>query len=171
VFQPAFALHPGVRWPADYDEQDGHLRCFAAGPAIWVGDPDRFTSPYWLTADEAAHVAALRPGAALPAALARALVEIGAIEIAAPADPRAWFAAHHAAYEARGYAIAADLLPARELAALRRYYAALLAAGLLPLGDRQNAARFSTYNDPISCASGGARRRAESCARRGARRA
>src|SRR6185436_14413016 len=59
------------------------------------------------------------------------------------------FAQHHTAYRSDGYVIARDLLPAIELAALRRYYAALLAAGLVPLGDRQSVTRFSIYNDPI----------------------
>jgi hypothetical protein len=170
LFQPSFALHPGVRWPADYDEQDGRLRCFASGPAFWVGDPAELVSPYWVTADAAAHLAALVPGSPpppLPPALARALARAGAL---VPADrlgpaplarlapsplarptpsPLARFARDHAAYEADGYVIARDLLLPIELAALRRYYTALLAAGLVPLGDHQSATRFSIYNDPI----------------------
>ncbi|HEY0476166.1 MAG TPA: hypothetical protein VGD37_01500, partial [Kofleriaceae bacterium] len=47
-FQPAFALHPDVRWPADYDEQDGRLACFAPGPAFWIGDPAAFVAPFWV---------------------------------------------------------------------------------------------------------------------------
>jgi hypothetical protein len=168
-FQPAFALHPGVRWPADYVEQDGRLRCFAPGPAFWLGEPTAVVAPRWVSADVAARLADFVPGAPpppLPPALARALAHAGAIipplgapPGAPPAAPRsaplgaapalAAFARHRAAYEADGYVIARDLLPAAELAALRRYYAALLAADLVQLGDRQNAARFSAYNDPV----------------------
>ncbi|HSR95496.1 MAG TPA: hypothetical protein VLM79_00445 [Kofleriaceae bacterium] len=153
-FQPAFALHPRIAWPRDYNEQEGRLRCFAPGPAIWVGDPDELAAPHWVSDDWAAMLAKLRPGAApppLPAPLARALVRIGALVPAnrpAPA-PFARFADHRAAYEADGVVVARDLLGADETAALRRYYASLLAAGLVPFGDRQNAARFSTYNDPV----------------------
>ena len=153
-FQPAFALHPDVRWPADYQEQDGRLRCFAPGPAFWVGDPDQLVAPFWVTAETASVLAELVPGAAAPPLappLARALVHAGVL---VPADqpraaPLARFAGYRAGFEADGYVIARDLLGVSELAALRRYYAELLAARLVQLGDRQNAARFSAYNDPV----------------------
>jgi len=153
-FQPAFALHPGVAWPKDYDEQEGRLRCFAPGPALWVGDPGELTTPFWIDDAWSPLVADLRPGSApppLPAPLARALVRVGAL---VPADrplpaPLARFADHRAAYDADGYVVARNLLGVDETAALRRYFAALLAAGLVPFGDRQNAARFSIYNDPV----------------------
>jgi hypothetical protein len=154
-FQRAFALAPGVAWPTDYDEQEGRLRCFAPGPAFWLGDPDELVTAFWVTADDATHLADLRPGRppprALPPALARALARIGALLPAdrTPVAPLARFAHHRARYEADGYVVARDLLGAGELAALRRYYAALLAAGLVPFGDRQNAARFSIYNDAV----------------------
>lgn len=158
LYQAARALHPGVRWPADYDEQAGRLRCFADGPTLWIGDA--LPHPRWLAAlaaDELAAVAALAPNAIVPAAalsprVHRALVALGALHATdAPAalDPLARFAAYHAAYARDGYAIARDLLPTDEHAALRRYYRALLVRGLLPLGDRQNAARYSAYNDPV----------------------
>jgi hypothetical protein len=154
LFQPAFALHPGVRWPADYDEQDGRLRCFAPGPAFWVGDPAELVSPYWVTADAAAHLAHLVPGRSpppLPRSLVHSLARAGALVRAdrPVPSPLARFARHHAVYEADGYVIARDLLLPIELAALRRYYTALHSAGLIPLGDRQSATRYSIYNDPI----------------------
>jgi len=153
-FQPAFALHPDVRWPADYDEQDGRLRCFAPGPAFWIGDPAHFVAPCWVTAEAATFLAELVPGAAppaLPPPLARALAHAGALVPAggARSSPLARFAGYRAGFEADGYVIARELLPAGELAALRRYYAALLAAQLVQLGDRQSSARFSAYNDPV----------------------
>lgn len=153
-FQSAFALHPGVAWPRDYDEQEGRLRCFSPGPAFWLGDPAELATPFWVTDDAATHLTDLHPGTApppLPPPLAHALAEVGAL---VPADrpppvPLARFARHRSAYQADGHVVVHDLLGARELAALRRYYAALLAAGLVPFGDRQNAARFSIYNDPV----------------------
>ena len=154
-FQSAFALHPNVSWPTDYEEQEGRLRCFAPGPACWLGEPDELVAAFWVTADAATHLAGLRAGTPsprpLPASLAWALARVGALVPAdrAPVAPLARFARHRAAYEADGYVVARDLLGAGELAALRRYYAALLAAGLVPFGDHQNAARFSIYNDPV----------------------
>ncbi len=154
-FQPAFALHPEICWPADYDEQDGRLRCFAPRPAFWVGAPAALASPRWVTDEVAAHLADLVPGTPppphLPPPLAASLARAGAL---LPPDgtrpsPLAAFAHHRAAYAADGYVVVRDLLPAAELAALRRYYAALLDAGLVRLGDRQHAARFSAYNDPV----------------------
>jgi hypothetical protein len=153
-FQSAFALHPGVAWPRDYDEQEGRLRCFSPGPAFWLGDPAELTTPCWVTDDTASHLVGLHPGGApppLPPPLARALAQVGALVPAdrPPPAPLARFAQHRSTYQAEGHLVVADLLGARELAALRRYYAALLAGGLVPFGDRQNAARYSIYNDPV----------------------
>src|SRR6185503_4297084 len=153
-FQPAFALHPGVGWPADYDEQDGRLRCFAPGPAFWVGDPGGIVTPSWVTPEAAEHLARLVPGRSpppLPPRLAHVLARAGALVPGDRSDAAllARFARHHTAYQSDGYAIVRNLVPPVELAALRRYFAALLAAGLIPLGDRQSATRFSIYNDPI----------------------
>jgi hypothetical protein len=83
--------------------------------------------------------------------LSGALAQVGAlVTVGGPRPaPLAAFARYHPAFQADGHVIARDLLPAGELAALRRYYAALLDAGLVQLGDRQSAARFSAYNDPV----------------------
>lgn len=174
LFQPAFALHPALRWPADYDEQEGRLRGFATGPALWVGDPAGLLEPFWLTAGDAVQLAGLVPGAPpppLPPALAARLVQVGALVSAdrsgpsplarfaqvgalVPAGPLrpsalARFARAAHAFAADGHVVLRPLLGTAELAALRRYYGALLAAGLLPLGGPHHAARFAAYNDPI----------------------
>jgi hypothetical protein len=130
------------------------MRCFAPGPAFWLGDPAELATPYWVSDDAATHLAGLHPGTApppLPETLARALAQVGALLPAdrPPAAPLARFAHDRTAYDADGHVVARDLLGAREIAALRRYYAALLAADLVPFGDRQNASRFSIYNDPV----------------------
>ena len=155
LFQPEFALHPKVRWPADYDEQEGRLRCFAQGPAFWVGSSETLVSPFWVDGATATILAELVPGRApppLPPSLAGSLVSAGAL---VPRDRNrvdllATFAQHRSAFASERYTIVRELLPAPELRALRRYYAALLEAGLLQRGDRQNASRFSSYNDAIA---------------------
>lgn len=154
VVQPAFALHPGLAWPADYTEQDGRLRCFAPGPALWVGDPAAVVDAYWLAPDAARQLASLEPGAAAPPlspALARALAEIGALVApgASPASGLARFEHARAAYAADGCAVVRGAVAARELAALRRYYGALLAADLVPLAGPHHTARHAAYNDPV----------------------
>jgi hypothetical protein len=153
LFQPAFAPHPALRWPADYDEQDGRLRCFETGPALWVGDPTALVEPFWVDATDAPRLAELVPGAPpppLPPALAARLAQVGAL---VPAGPRpsalARFARAAHAFASAGHVVLRPLLPAAELAALRRYYRALLAAGLLPLAGPHHAAQFAAYNDPI----------------------
>lgn len=154
LFQPSFALHPGARWPHDYEEQEGRLRCFAPGPAFWLGDPAELLTSFWVGAETADLVGRLVAGRApppLPSGLARALASVEAIvprDRARP-SPLARFRRGHAAFAAERYVVVRDLLAPAELAALHRYYAALHAGGLLQLGDRQNRARFSSYNDPI----------------------
>jgi hypothetical protein len=54
-----------------------------------------------------------------------------------------------AGYAADGCAVVRGLVGARELAALRRYYAALFAAELVPLAGPHHSARFAAYNDPV----------------------
>jgi hypothetical protein len=141
-----------VSWPSDYDEQEGLLRCFAGGPAVWAGDPAALTTPYWLEPDVAELVATLAPGQPappLPEPLAAALASIGAIRPdGAAREPRVR-PVHRAAFAADRHVVVERLLDGRELAALRRYYGALLAAGLVRLGDRQNDRRFSSYADPV----------------------
>jgi hypothetical protein len=154
LFQPAFAPRPALRWPADYDEQEGRLRCFAIGPALWVGDPAAFVEPFWVDATDAPRLAELVPGAPpppLPPALAARLAHVGALVPADRPRPSALvrFARAAHAFAADGHIVLRALLGAAELAALRRYYRALLAAGLLPLGGPHHAARFAAYNDPI----------------------
>ncbi|WP_394832623.1 hypothetical protein LVJ94_39580 [Pendulispora rubella] len=155
LFQPEFGLHPHVRWPADYDEQEGRLHGFASGPAFWVGVPSALVSPFWVDPAAAAILAELVPGRApppLPPLLARSLASAGALvsRDRSPADPLESFAQHRAAFASERHTIVRDLLSAPELRALRRYYAAVLQAGLLARGDRQNASRFSSYNDTIA---------------------
>jgi hypothetical protein len=154
LFQPAFALHPGLRWPADYDEQEGRLACFATGPALWVGDPSAFLEPFWIDASDAPRLAGLVPGAPpppLPPPLAARLAQIGALVPAGRSrpSPLGRFAHARGAFEADDHVVLRALLGTAELAALRRYYAALLAAGLVPLAGPQHPARFAAYNDPI----------------------
>jgi hypothetical protein len=154
LFQDEFALHPGMPWPAEYGEQEGLLGCFAAGPAIWLGDPAELTTPYWVDDEAAALLAGCVPGQEaprLPASLAASLERVGALV------PRGGAARRRAldvagcrdAFAADRYAVVPALLAPAELAALGDYYRALLAAGLVRLGDRQNDRRHASYNDPI----------------------
>jgi hypothetical protein len=151
LFQREFALHPGISWPPDYDQQEGLLRCFAGGPVVWTGGP-ALATPFWLEPQTAELVATLVPGRPvppLPQPLAAALAAIGAI--VGPdgeAAPRA-LEPLRAAFASDRHVVIEQLLDGRELSALRRYYGALLDAGLVRLGDRQNDRRFSSYNDPV----------------------
>ncbi|HTE51446.1 MAG TPA: hypothetical protein VK698_11420 [Kofleriaceae bacterium] len=154
LFQPSFALHPGVSWPADFGDQDGLLGCFAPGPALWVGEPGQLVAPFWVESDAAAlleRFVAGQPPPPIPAALHAALASIGAlVPRGAPRrDPLARFGRLRESFAAHRHAIARAVLHPAELAALRRYYAALLADGLVRLGDRQSDRRYSSYNDPV----------------------
>ncbi|HKE15729.1 MAG TPA: hypothetical protein VKB80_12725 [Kofleriaceae bacterium] len=182
LFQPEFALHPGGHWPAEFDEQEGLLRCFAPGPAFWLGHPAELATPFWLDPAAAELLAGLSAGAPaphVPDALAASLESVGAITTPAihpgastsagattpagpiiPASPSpppparaaaplTRFARMAPAFAASRFASVPALLDPRELTALREYYGALLAAGLVRLGDRQNPRRFSSYNDPV----------------------
>jgi hypothetical protein len=147
--QAEFALHRDARWPADYDRQEGWLRCFAPGPALWVGDPADLLTPFWIDPAQAAAMAELVPGAPPPRALAGVLAAAGALAPPAQEPRLARFARARPAFESEQRAVVEAVLHPAELRALRRYYAALLAGRLVRLGDLQSSLRFSSYNDPI----------------------
>jgi hypothetical protein len=145
LYQNEFALRPGVDWPADFDEQEGRRLAFATGPALWAGDPATLTSPYWLDPADAAVVAGLKPGdPAPPGPLGGRLAAIGALT--RPGTPAA---TGRDRFAADGMAVVRGFLPAAELRAVTGYYRAQIGAGLVPFGDRQNAQRYSVYNDPV----------------------
>jgi len=144
LYQRDFTLHPDIAWPADYAEQDGRLRVFAPGPAVWIAG-----TPYWLaheSDDDRAALARLvagRPLPAMSAKLAGRLAAAGAIAGHEPprrALPR---------FDADLHVIVDELVSPAEAAALRSYYRCVVAAGLVPRGDRQNRMRESSYNDPV----------------------
>lgn len=153
LVQDRFELHPDVDWPDDHDDQVERLGCFADGPALWVGDQARGVSAYWLDHEQAARIAALRPGdpaPALPAELAAALVSVGALVPAGwRADPLARFAGLAPGFAVRRHVVARALLAPVELEALRAYHRALLDAGLVRPGGRQGGRR-SSEKDPIA---------------------
>ena len=156
VFQPDFALHPKVTWPAEYSKQEGLLRCFAGGEAFWVGEPaTEAVLPFWVEPEDAALVAQLVPGQApppLPKALERDLAAAGALvsATATPCPPSVAWEGRRPEFERERYLVARDLLHPFELTALREYYRCLLEAGLIRLGDRQVNRRYSLYNETIS---------------------
>jgi hypothetical protein len=96
-----------------------------------------------------AQVGALVPAGRPP--LAARLAQVGALVPAGrpPPSQLARFARAAHAFPSDGHVVLRALLGVAELAALRRYYGALLAAGLVPLGGPHHAARFAAYNDPI----------------------
>jgi hypothetical protein len=150
-YQSEFALHPDLPWPRDYDEQDGRRDVFAGGPAIWVGDPAELVSPFWLPAGTADRAAALVPGGPPPPQpLAGRLAAVGAVvPPGASTRPLSRFADRRAAFAEDGVTVVRGFLPPDELRAVNTYYTAQLDAGLMPFGDRQNARRYSLYNDPL----------------------
>ena len=135
---PAVALHPGaIAWVTD-------SRHGVAAP-LWPGPVD-------------ALVRSLEPGQAAPSLdeSSRRLLRAAGIlvrrdELARAAALRsAELVAARQAFRVNGHAMVPRLLPDRQLAALRRYYGALVDEGALRYGDGQVERRHAVHNEPVS---------------------
>lgn len=137
------------------DAPTGHPH--AAGRAAWVVDPVRgIELPYWIDAAEERAISRLLTGGNIPSnrAMRQSLVNAGILhDPAATLVARRRLASRMASSRARllshGYMAFIDLLPALLVAALRRYYRAIVEAGHLPFGDGQVAARHYKHNEPL----------------------
>jgi hypothetical protein len=148
---------PPPAMPRPVAPMDGLLR---GGPLAWIEDSGTGVwLPLWARGEWVDVLQALRPGQPAPAtlrpqvreALARASV------LVPPGGERqraqAWDAICRdagAQFRRYGYAIVRDLIDPLHVAALRRYYRALVAGGQLPRGDDQVAERYRLHSEPVA---------------------
>jgi hypothetical protein len=80
---------------------------------------------------------------------ARLLVSDETIE----ADARKWSTAVERArseFASNGYAVVRSLLPAHQMAAMRRFYRQYVNEGFMPFGDNQVSGRYRQHNEPLA---------------------
>jgi hypothetical protein len=136
--------------------RDGLL---AEQPVAWLQEPGRdLWTPFWAPAGWAEVLRSLRPGSPAPPELSPeirdALARAGILVAPEAGDARrlAWAATCDAAgrqFRTARYAIVRGLLHPLHVAAMRRYYRALLADARLPLGDPQVAERYRLHSEPV----------------------
>lgn len=129
----------------------------------WVTIDDPVTGMpcfYSYSEDIAAEVNALRAGRAVPKTVAPHIREwlftAGIIESSAEAALQRDFCRRErekakTALNQSRYAILPKMLAPLQLAAVRRYYRAVIAEGFLPFGDEEWPNRFFAGRDPIAC--------------------
>lgn len=161
VVSSTFRFEPGGDLPADIRQRlayvDGLER---SGPLAWTEDPGTGVwMPLCVRGEWSALLATLRPGAPapadLPAPIRQALAETNVL-VRPDAERRrraAWDEICRDAgdrFRRLGYAIVRDLIHPVHVAALRRYYRALVASGRLPMGDDQVAERYRLHSEPVA---------------------
>ncbi len=132
-------------------------RPHARGRAAWVVDPVRgIELPYWIDAAEerAIERALTRGGIPSSRVMRQSLVNAGILhDPEATAVARRRLARRMASSRTRlvshGYMAFVDLLPALFVAALRRYFRAIVEEGYLPFGDGEPEARYFMHNEPL----------------------
>lgn len=159
VVNTSFRYEPRGEPPPDLRRRpppmDGLLRGYplawveTQGPGIWA--------PLWVRGEWVDIVESLRPGQpALPtlSAHVRQTLAMANVLVAPRHEQRErelWQTIYREAgalFRAEGYAIVRDLIPPVHIAALRRYYRALVAGGRLPRGDSQVAERHRLHSEP-----------------------
>jgi hypothetical protein len=160
VVNPSFRYEPEGGPPRELGHrpppQHGLLPGF---PLAWTEDPGpRIWFPLWARGQWPDILESLRPGqpsaTPLPPSVRHTLTTVNVLV------PRGYDEERRTAWEricqdartqfaTEGYAIVRELIPPVHLAALRRYYGALLADGRLPRGDDQVAERCRLHSEPV----------------------
>jgi hypothetical protein len=160
VVNPSFQYAPGGGPPQElYHRPPPQHGLLSGFPLAWTEDPGpRIWFPLWARGQWPEVLESLRPGrppaTPLPPSIrhtlgmANVLVPRGYDEERRIAWERICRDAR-AQFTTQGYAIVRELIPPVHLAALRRYYRALVADGRLPRGDDQVAERCRLHSEPV----------------------
>lgn len=160
IVNPSLELQLGPTVPLSILHRTRHRERFVPDhPLLWIEDPaTRILYPFWAQRRDAAMLRLLQPGrppppldAALSAGLARASVLIAPSEVEARRE-RGEALVHAARHtlERDRLCTVPTLLTAAHVAALARYFRALIDSGRWALGDAQVARRRGWHNEPIA---------------------
>ncbi|MDR7099353.1 hypothetical protein J2X04_001700 [Lysobacter niabensis] len=127
-------------------------------PVLWVEDAASGAwLPYFASQSDAYRLRCLVPGALadnLSPTFARRLARAGALVPVWNEQPDATYAMRTASarddFDAAGWCLLADLLPAAHAQAMVAYLEALIAEGDWPFGDVQVARRYGWHNEPVT---------------------
>ncbi len=146
IVNTSFRYQPGIEPPSEVLDRGLHLSGFLRGyPLAWVKDQgSALWMPFWVRDKWVDVLQSLRPGQSAPSelrsdirhtlAMANILVPRGYEEV----QRSLWKENCQTVskmFRSKGYAIVRDVLPPFQLAALGRYYRALLSEDCVPKGD------------------------------------
>ncbi len=154
-------LNPGCWFSRDGLVRAPFLDNFSRAPGlVWILDPATDALlPFWLGPAFLERLGDLQPGNPAPPALPRPVLSVlRCAQVLVSEDHKAerrrqWaetVAKCKAAFQQRGYVSLQGLLHPFHVAALRRYYRDLIAAGRFQLGDAQCADRYACHNESVA---------------------
>jgi hypothetical protein len=158
---PRLVLNPGCWFSHDGPVRVPFLEKFSRElETIWILDPATDALlPFWVGPDFSRWLDNLRAGDLLPANLPRKVLSIlHSAQVLVPENHKAerrrqWAetaAKSKAPFRQNGHISLEQLLHPFHVAALRRYYRDLIAAGGLNLGDSQCADRYGCHNETVA---------------------
>ncbi len=161
VVNSSFRFEPDGEPPPEIGHRvppmDGFLRGI---PLAWIEDSGSGVwAPFWARGEWIEALESLRPGQPAPAALpAHVRESLARANVLVPPGGKqqrrgAWETICRdagAQFQRQAYAIVRDLIHPIHIAALRRYYRALVAGGRLPRGDDQVAERYRLHSEPVA---------------------
>ena len=160
VVNSTFRYEPEGAPPAELRARLPPLHGLLPGfPLAWIADSGTgIWAPFWARGEWVDVLPSLRPGQPAPAALGPAVRRTLALAhvLVPPGHEQAERAAWEetcrqagALFETHRYVIVRDLVPPAHIAAMRRYYRALVASGRLPKGDTLVKDRLRLLNEPV----------------------
>ena len=160
VVNSSFRFEPGGASPPELLHRlpplDGLLRGF---PLAWIEDPGTgIWAPFWARGEWVDVLRSLHAGRRAPSGLRPNVRHALAVaHVLVPPDYEqgrraTWEGIRRdagAQFKTHGYAIVRNLIHPVHIAAMRRYYRALVASGRLPVGDKQVAERHRLNSEPV----------------------
>ncbi len=129
------------------------------GVIAWVPDDRACMLPFWLGPGYEAFVNEMRSGKSVRASASSEMVAVlkaAGILIERPAPNRPeretgdLMSRYSEIFHGKSYAPLPSLLHPFQVAALRRYYRALIRKGKIHLGDAQSSLRYAIHNEPVA---------------------
>ena len=156
IVNPTFRYEPAPDGCANDLPQESFLRGY---PLVWTEDPGtEIWTAFWTLGKQATLLAEFQPAKTPPLDLEKTGETLTLANILVSPDyattrQEEWERRCHekrGEFQAQGYTIVRDLIYPLPLAAMRRYYRALIASGSLALGESQVDRRYSLHSEPLA---------------------